>query len=266
MTETTATTETEAVPSPTETQEAAQTSEVPEPEAAPQPEPAGEPEPTSEVAPFDPYEALERDEMRPVLEQRDKRRERDMRGELDQEYREKTRNWEATQAANTLAGYFGNLFQKLADTDPEGFERSIQSLQQFATPLMNDYKAAVSQAEAKAAAHALYVHMSGALKTRDKDAFEKYVEDPKIGWPDAFKEYVRLASGESLAAKDAEITRLNGIIERQKAEGRTGQGPSTAQGAPGGGGLTKQQLMDMSPEDYAQVSEELKRKAFYGDR
>lgn len=257
----------EAVPTPTEAQEAVQTSEE---EAAPPPEQAGASEPTSETsakaAPFDPYEALDREEMKPVLEQRDKRREREQRAELAAEYAEKTRNWEATQTANTLAGYFGNIFQKLSDSDTEGFDRSIQSMQQFAAPLMSDYKQAVQSEAARNAAGGLYQHMADALKNRDRDQFEKYVEDPKVNWPDAFKEYVRLASGEELAKKDSEITKLNDTIGRLKAEGRTDKGPATPQSNSGGAGLysklTPEQRAAMSPaERDAAVARELQQGA-----
>ena len=190
-----------------------------------------------EPAPFDPYEALDREEMKPVLEQRDKRAERELRARLDGEYSEKTRNWEATQTANTLAGYVGNILQKVSDSDSDGMDRSVQSLIQFAQPLMNDFKSAVRGEEARNAAGALSVHMSQSLgRAKDRDAFDSFVENKSPSWQDAFKEYVRLASEERLREKDSEIANLNDVIGRMKAEGRTGQGPRTT-GSPGGGGI-----------------------------
>jgi hypothetical protein len=92
--------------------------------------------------------------------------------------------------------------------------------------------------------------MANSLRARDRDAFEKFVEDSKGGWPDAFKEYVRLASAKELADKDAEIARLNDIVGRQKVEGRSGQGPNLASTTSGGGKLYSQ----MSREERSKLS------------
>jgi hypothetical protein len=250
----------EAVPTPTEAQEAAAT-EAPA-EAAPPTETPPAEEPTSEPQTFDPYEALDREEMRPVLEQRDKRTRREIETQLQGEYEEKTRSWESQQTANTLAGYYGNLLQRIADMDGEGFEKAVASMQAFAEPLMKDFRESIRKTEASLAATGLYAHMATSLKTRDRDAFEKYVEDNRVGWPDAFKEYVRLATSEQLSDKDAEIGRLRDTIERMKAEGRTDKGPNLATSTPGGGKrysqMTREERAALSPaERDAAVAREL---------
>jgi len=188
---------------------------------------------------FDPYEALDRAEMLPVLEQRDKRRERELRGTLDSEYGERTKSWEATQTANTLAGYYGNLLQKLADGDAEGYEKSINSMQEFARPLMRDFASGLEATAGRNIVNALSHLMSSSLKTRDRDEFDGFVEanqhkSPQELWPATFKEYVRLAHGDEIAKLKGELASKDDIIGRLKAEGRTDKGPNLAQGISGG--------------------------------
>jgi len=219
------------LPTPSEAQEQSTTKVA---EEQPQETIEASPEPS----PFDAYEALDREEMKPVLEARDKRREREIEARFATDYQEKTKNWEATQTANTLAGYIGNILQKVADADGDGFERSTQSLLQFAQPLMNDYRQAVQRAEASTISHALSVHMSQSLsRAKDRDEFDRFLDGRSPSWQEAFKEYVKLETSESLRRKDAEIADLKDALGKTKAEGRTNKGPSLTQSAPGGGGI-----------------------------
>ena len=235
MTETETTTQT--LPTPTETAEAETTLE----EGAAPAEPAAEAEtqPDAEI-PWatitDAYDLLDHEAVKPHLERRDRRVEQDLRSQYEGQLQQATRDWESTQLHQTVAGYAGNILEKLEGGDYEGSSRLLDKLEKLVSPYSEDFQRNLKSQGAQGASASLYKALTDSLDRRSRDEFEDLVSKGRnLSWSDALDEWSKLRFGATEKNLKAEIQKRDDTIARLKAEGRTDKGPSLTQSAPGGG-------------------------------
>ena len=144
---------TQEIPSPTEVVQEAATSEEAAAEAPPAEE-AVQPEPET-PSPFatvhDPYEVLEHPEVKPLVERQMRRTEERLAAEYQQRQETETKNWEATNLFQTIAGTTGRILERLQEGDIDASEKLISRLESLTKPFEPTYQ---NQLRAEGVQHA----------------------------------------------------------------------------------------------------------------
>ncbi len=247
------------VPTPAEVVEAPKTEavETPAEETKPEAEPTEtKPEETPEQPAWadkaDPYDVLELEEFKPHLERRDRRVEERIRQNYQGQLEEATGNWKATEAHKQLAGIYGNILQKLQDSDVENTERLVGRLEEAIEPYKESYRKTIKAEGSKEAATELYGAVLGSLDHRGQDELQDYASTARnASWGDILKKRDEIREGRSKKTTSDKITSLEAQIEDLKAKARP-EGPDTAPKGGGGGG----KYSDMTAEQRAALSNE----------
>jgi hypothetical protein len=237
------------VPTPAEVVEAPKTEavETPAEETKPEAEPT-ETKPEAEEPPAwagtrDPYDVLELEEFKPHLERRDRRVEERMRTEYQGQYEQAVGNWKATEAHKQLAGIYGNILQKLQDSDVDNTEKLIGRLEEAVEPYSDAYKKGIKAEGSREAATELYGAVLGSLDHRGQDELQDYLATTRnAGWGDILKRRDEIREGKVKQSSSDKITSLEAQIEALKATKRPGGPDTTPKG--GGGGDDSKKLLD----------------------
>jgi hypothetical protein len=237
------------VPTPTEVAEAPKTEavETPAEETKPEAEPTETqpPETTPEVPEIDPYDELEHERFKPVLERRDRRHDERVRGEYQRQYEEATGNWKATEAHKQLAGYYGQILQKVEEGDAEFVGKLLGRMEQAVEPFAESYKKGLKAEGSQEAARELYGAVMGSLDHRGQDELQDYLATARTAnWGDVLKKRDEIREGRSKQTTSDKITSLEAQIEDLKAKVRP-DGPDTI---PKGGGGGKK-YSELTPEE-----------------
>jgi hypothetical protein len=243
-------TETE-VPTPAETAEAPKTEAAPEQVTTPAEETKPEAEPTeakpeAELEPPDPYDELEHERFKPVLERRDRRAEERVRADYQGQYETAVGNWKATEAHKQLAGIYGNILQKLQDSDVESTEKLVGRLEEAIEPYSESYVKARKAEGATEAAQQLYGAVMGSLDRRGQDDLQDYLTANRgANWGDILKQRDEIREGRAKKSNSDKITSLEAQIEDLKAKTRP-DGPDTTQKGGADGRSDADLQMDMT--------------------
>ncbi len=216
------------VPTPTEVAEAPKTEavETPAEETKPEAEPT-ETQPPEAPEPPDPYDELGHERFKPVLERRDRRHDERVRGDYQRQYEEATGDWKATEAHKQLAGYYGQILQKVEEGDAEFVGKLLGRMEQAVEPFSESYKKGLKAEGSREAAQELYGAVMGSLDHRGQDELQDYLATARnAGWGDVLKKRDEIREGRSKKTNSDTITSLEAQIESLKGIKRP-DGPDT---------------------------------------
>ena len=234
------------LPSPAEAVEAPATPEgAPEPTTAP--ETVEEPAPSAEEKPFatikgqaleDVYGVLDHEEMKPHLERRDRRVEERISQNYQGQFEEAKKGLEATHAHKTLAGIYGNILQKLQDSDIEGTTRLIDRLDTAIEPYKEDHAKGLRNEGAMGASRELLGVLHGTLGRREQEEFEDFharAKERNATWKDYIDRYVELRGVTTKKPLQEKVTSLEAQLEDLKRRMGEDKGPDLAPKGGAGG-------------------------------
>ena len=239
------------LPSPAEAAEApatpAEETVAPEPVTAPETveEPAPSTEEPEKPAPFatikgqaleDAYGILDHEEMKPHLERRDRRVDEGIRREYQGQFDEAKKGLEATHAHKTLAGIYGNILQKLQDSDIEGTSRLIDRLDTAIEPYKEDHAKGLRNEGAMGASRQILGEFQAGLGRREQEQFEDFCTTRRNAtWGDIIDHYVELRGVSTKKPLQEKVTSLEAQLEDLKRRMGETKGPDLD--PKGGGGL-----------------------------
>lgn len=255
------------LPSPAEVAEAPVTpaEETVAAEPTPPPEPVEEPAPSAEETPppfatikgqalEDAYGVLDHDEMKPHLERRDRRVDDRIRQEYQGQFEEAKKGLESTHAHKTLAGIYGNILQKLQDSDIEGTARLIDRLETAIEPYKEGHDKGLRSEGAMSASRQILGQFQASLGRREQEEFEDfYATSRNATWKDIIDRYVELRGVATKKPLQDENTSLKAENETLKERIRSGRGPDLT---PAGGGGGTKKYSEMTPEERKALTSE----------
>ena len=214
---------------------------VPETPATPAPEVPEAPAPTPAEAevpePPDPRDEIEHERFKDVLSRRDRRTAAAAREEEAATRREAQVSVDAQEVTRTLQNIYGNIAQKLGDSDTEAVDRLLPRLEAAAAPFVEAEKKKLRDEGSKAGQAELHQGILAAVQQslgqRAWEDMEDYFTTTSgLTWADIFNRYHDLRSGGAKETWKTEKTSLDAQIEDLKARARP-EGPDTT---PKGGG------------------------------
>ena len=223
------TVETPAVP---ETPEVA----APETPEAPGPTPAPETPEVPETP--DPRDELEHERFKPHLERRDRRIAAAAREEEAATRKEAQVSVDAQEVTRTLQNIYGNIAQKLGDSDTEAVDRLLPRLEAAAAPFVEAEKKKLrdeGSKEGQAQLHqGILAAVQQSLGQRAWEDMEDYFTTTSgLTWADILNRYHDLRSGGAKETWKTEKTSLDAQIEALKGKARP-DGPDTTPKDAGG--------------------------------
>lgn len=227
----------ETLPTPAETAEAPPTEETPAEEPQAQPEEVKESAPSEPPwGNHDPYDVLDHEAMKPHLARRDRHTEESIRQEYQGQFEQAKRGLEASDLRRTVAGYYGNILQKLQDGDAEMVDKLVGRMDAVVEPYKKDTEDGIRGEGAVTAAQTFMAVLTSQLGRREQDEFQDFTSKRGVTWEQTVDRYFDLrATGTKKSSQD-EITSLKAQIEALKAKARP-EGPDTTSKG-GGGGTT----------------------------
>ena len=244
------------LPSPAEAAEAPATPAEGAPEPVTAPETAEEPAPSVEEPekPYatikgqpleDAYGVLDHEEMKPHLERRDRRVDETIRQEYQGQFDEAKKGLEATHAHKTLAGIYGNILQKLQDSDIEGATRLIDRLDTAIEPYKETHAEGLKSEGKMTASRELLGAFHGSLGRREQEQFEDFCTTRRnASWKDIIDHYVELRGVSTKKPLQEKVTSLETQLEEAKRRIREGGGAPDLTPKGGGGGSDEKLLLD----------------------
>ena len=197
------------------------------------------------------WEEIEADEaMKPVLARRDARVRTELETALSAELEGHKKSWETSQVRQQVAGYYGNIIQKLEAGDVDGADKLLDRLEQVTAPYEESYKESLRR-EGQVTGHQneagrMLINMRETLPTRKaQDEFQDLVEKPSTTWPAVFKAYAAFWEDRGVQKK-ADKAR-EAALEEVRAETLKGNRPDLADKTGGGTTIIK-------PEDLDKIS------------
>ena len=245
----------EEAPLPTPAAEAPPAPEAGEPQttvAAEETTPAPEAgEVTPETPTLDPYEVLERPEFKTHLQRRDSRVEERLVGQFNQQLEAATKEWETTQAHQTIYGLDGSLTQRLEASDLEGGDKMVARLEKFREPYMEAYKKQLQGEGMAMATEAVIGLMKDGLNLRDADEIQELRQRRGVSWKEVFDKYG------SLLKKGSDDRAHKRLKEERNAAGASSQQVQQAKergavGAIAPGSSAGSTDLNKSRQDYAE--------------
>ncbi len=218
---------------------------VPETPETPAPEVPEAPAPTPAEAevpePPDPRDELEDERFKPHLERRDRRIAATVREEEAATRQQTQVSVDAQEVSRTLQNIYGNIAQKLGDSDAEAVERLLPRLEAAAAPFVEAEKKklrAEGNTEGQAQFHqgVLAAVQQSLGKRAWEDMEDYYTKESGLTWVDILNRYHELRSGKWKTEK----TTLEAQVEDLKAKARP-EGPDTTPKGGGGGRPTPQE-------------------------
>lgn len=259
------------LPSPAEAVEAPATPAEGAPEPATAPETAEEPAPSTEETPPQPfatikgqtledaYGVLDHEEMKPYLERRDRRVDDRIRQEYQGQFDEAKKGLEATHAHKTLAGIYGNILQKLQDSDIEGVTRLIDRLDTAIEPYKEDHAKGLRSEGAMSASRQILGEFQASLGRREQESFEDFCATRRNAtWKDIIDHYVELRGVSTKKPLQEKVTSLETQLEEAKRRIREGGGAPDL--APKGGGVGKDEDLLLDPNTPIETIKEIQAR------
>jgi hypothetical protein len=193
----------------------------------------------------DVYDVLTLEELKPHLEERDGRTEARLRQDFQGQLEQMTKDWETTNAHQTINGLVGRLTSKLDEGDFEGADRMLAKLQAFREPYTEPYQKLMRDQVSQASSKSFLALMEDALGPREAAALNKKATSG-TAWPDLMKTFVGLVGEEREKKGYAGGLKENrdAAAERERLESRQGQGANLAPGSPAGGRSDSERLLD----------------------
>jgi len=235
---------TEIAATPTEAAQDTTTEAVTPEEVSAEPE-ASQEEPPAWASIRDPYDLLDHPEIQPVFEREVKRRTQETETRITQEADSRVKDWEATNAYRTLAGYYGNLIEKLEAGDMEGAGRVLERLEKTTEPFTQRVLVAQRDEGRIEQARDFFQTLRSRFDRRTQDRFDEMVER-KAGW-DKLLDFLE-EEGKKGRTHREDAARQKAVAEQAKAQARSTEGPNLAQGASSSGRPTPQQYAAASRE------------------
>ena len=215
------------------------------PAAEPAPEPAPEappPPPWANVQGTDWEDLLDHEEFAPVLTKREERIKATLHQELGSQYQQGLKtavdNWAGTQMAQTVAGYYGSIAQKLEGGDYEGAERLLDKLDAVGQPYLRLAEGVSKTQGGMELRDTIMGHLKAELiGHKEREAFEDDLKGP-IGqsWPETIKAWKNRAIEGALAADKKKTDKLAMDAARAELAAKTRDAKGPAPGVPAGGG------------------------------
>lgn len=239
-----------ATPTPAEVVEAPTTeapaiaetpAEEPKTEAEPVEEPKPEAVPWAEVT--DPYELLDLPDLQIHLERRDRGVEERLQTDYRQRYEVATKSWESQQVHKQMAGFYGNILQKIEDGDAETVGKLIDRLEKAVEPYAEPYRQSLKDEGAAGVGTHFLVALRNSLPRRGQDELMDYITTHRSApWETIVKERDRLREDGSRKPLEDEITSLKAANEELKRRATTG--PDLTKPAGGAKGDDNERLLD----------------------
>lgn len=195
-------------------------------------------------------ELLDFPELRPHLERRDQRVEARLQEQYQKLLQDDKRDWESTNLHQTLAGHYGNLVQKLEDSEIDGADRILKRLDAVREPYLPDYQKKLQQMGSATAGQEFLRLMKSQVSNKGQDQIDDIVRKPGAKWEDVIDVYGKGREDKGYERGLSEGKKVQ--AEAEKVAGRVG-GPNTSPASAGGGGLTLDQYKKMSAEEAAKV-------------
>ena len=190
---------------------------------------------------FDPYPVLDHPKFEPVFKREVERQAADRVAQIRQEADAQVKDWEATNAYRTLAGYYGNLIEKLEAGDMEGAGRVLERLEKTTEPFTQRVLVAQRDEGRIEQARDFFQTLRGRFDRRTQDRFDEMV-DRKASWENLL-DFLE-EEGKKGRTHREEAERHKAVAEKAKAQARGEEGPNLAQGKTGAGRSEEEELMD----------------------
>ena len=211
----------------------------------------------------DEYAILDHPKLKPHIERHEQRVEETLRGQYEERLTQATQKWESTNLHNALSTEMGRVMDRLSDSDLERTDKVLTRLERMVEPYLEPYRQSLRTEGAEGLNRVFYDALLGPLDRKSRDEFEDTAKTKRgLTWPDAIEEWSKLRFGVKEADYKRQLQAKDDVIERMKAEGRTGQGPNLAPSGSGGGKqysqMTAEERSKMSPQERdAAVAREL---------